>query len=597
MSAWERTASLSAALGPIGAALLGCSFPVDLFDPTASEQPGVPVLTLAEVDTEVPEPGPELVNPLIAMVAAVDDDRPAAFGAAILVGRSHEGVRLITAQHVVTDGIDLRTGLLRVRQNISVRFWFDPERSHRAAPEIPDPDLARGEAAKQQVAFDLAVLHVPDTDALQQSFQKLPFDLDIVLRRVRSPLALERHDGLFTIGNPNEIAWYSAPFDPERVLKVDDDTIEFRSGYIATGHSGGALFSQDWYLVGMITDDQAPGGRALRIDRVLERLHDAGVAVDVATPAPPPAPARTFRDCDDVRSITLIHDNKQIQVEAHVCPEMAALPGGEFQMGARPDEKGKSVYNEEPRHPVSVPPFAIGTREVTIAEYQFFMEETGRTAAKGCEIWNKGSWEKAGNKDWRDPGFPQEHRSPVVCVSWPDAEAYAAWLSQRTGEPYRLPSEAEWEYAARAGTATRFWWGDHLADGKANCLNCGRLWDADKPAPAGKFVPNFFGLQDMNGNVWEWVGDCWHKSYVGAPKDGDPWTEQGGEGAELGDCSRRVQRGGSWLERDDTLRSANRLQDNPDNRKSSVGFRVARDLAPDQGDRVATVSSSSPKKH
>ncbi|HSA82059.1 MAG TPA: SUMF1/EgtB/PvdO family nonheme iron enzyme [Geminicoccaceae bacterium] len=585
MNAPLRTASISAALGLIGAALAGCSFPTDLFDSTGSGEPGAPVLTLAEVDTDVPEAGPELVGPMVAMVEASGDEGPGDFGAAILIGRSPEGIRLITARHVVTTGRDLRSRQLRVYRDIGVRFWFDSERSHRARPQMLDENL------------DLAVVLVPDTEALRQSLQKLPFDLEIVLRRVRSPLALQRHDGLFTIGNPNEIPWYSAPFDPDRVLTVTDDAIEFRSGFIAKGHSGGALFSQDWYLVGMITHDRPPGGRALRIDRILERLHERSVVADLATPVPPPETAPAFRDCDDIRTITLVHDNKPLAVDARVCPEMAALPGGEFQMGARADEKGKSIYNEEPRHLVSVPPFAIGTHEVTIAEYQFFMEETGRIAAQGCEVWNKGSWEDAGNKNWRDPGFPQDHRSPVVCVSWPEAEAYAAWLSERTGERYRLPTEAEWEYAARAGTATRFWWGDHLAEGKANCLNCGRLWDANTPAPVGRFEPNFFGLHDMSGNVWEWVADCWHKSYAGAPETGAPWTDQGGEGAEPSDCSRRVQRGGAWLERAETLRSANRLQDSAKNRKSSVGFRVARDLAPDQGDRLATVSTSSPKKH
>ena len=582
MSAPARTASLSAALGLIGIALLGCSVPADLFDRTGSDGPGAPVLTLAEVDTEVPEPGPELVNPLIAMVA-VDDVGD--FAAAIIVGRDSKGVRLITARHVVAGGVDLRTRELLVYRNLTVRFWFDQEHSYAAQPEILDQNL------------DLAVLFVPETDALRQSFQKLPFDFAIALQRVRSPLTLQRHDGLFTIGNPNEIPWYSAPFDPDRVLTVKDDTIEFRSGFIAHGHSGGALFSQDWYLVGMITDDEPPGGQALRIDRVLERLHGQNVAVDLAAPMPPPEPARVFRDCQETRTITLVHDNKPIVIDTHVCPEMAALPGGGYQMGARPDERGKAVYNEEPRHPVSVPPFAIGTHEITIAEYQFFMQETGRTSAQSCQVWNKGSWEKASNKDWRDPGFPQDPRSPVVCVSWGEAQAYAAWLSGITGQTYRLPSEAEWEYAARAGTATRFWWGDGPAEGKANCLNCGRLWDADKPAPVGKFVPNFFGLHDMNGNVWEWVADCWHKSYVGAPEDGKAWIDQSGEAAEPGDCSRRVQRGGAWLERDDNLRTANRLQESAENRKSSVGFRVARDLAPDQGDRVATVSTFSPRKH
>ena len=201
MSAPARTASLSAALGLIGIALLGCSVPADLFDRTGSDGPGAPVLTLAEVDTEVPEPGPELVNPLIAMVA-VDDVGD--FAAAIIVGRDSKGVRLITARHVVAGGVDLRTRELLVYRNLTVRFWFDQEHSYAAQPEILDQNL------------DLAVLFVPETDALRQSFQKLPFDFAIALQRVRSPLTLQRHDGLFTIGNPNGISWYSAPFDPDR---------------------------------------------------------------------------------------------------------------------------------------------------------------------------------------------------------------------------------------------------------------------------------------------------------------------------------------------------------------------------------------------
>jgi formylglycine-generating enzyme required for sulfatase activity len=577
-----RITALLVALGLIGPTLLSCS----LAGRQKSERPVGPVLTLTESVTEVPEPGPELLNPLIAMVEAIDDQGPSDIGSAIVVARDAEGVRLITARHVV---IVKGSFPPRMYRDVSVKFWFDQEHSYRAQPtELLDPDL------------DLAVLFVANTEALQASFRLLKFDFDILFQRLRSPRALQLHDGLFTIGNPNGIPWYSAPFEPDRVLTVTDDAINFRSGFIAHGDSGGGLFSQDWYLLGMITADQPPGGRALRIDQILERLHGQGVPVDLITPVPPPPPASAFRDCDDVKKLRLVHDNKAMIVDAHVCPEMAALPGGEFRMGARPDEKGKALYNEDPRHPVSLRPFAIGKYEVTVAEYQFFVEETGHISATGCQVWTEGSWERAANKDWRDPGFPQDHRSPVVCVSWADAQAYAAWLGERTGKAYRLASEAEWEDAARAGTATRFWWGDHVADGKANCLDCGRLWDAEKPAPVGQFVPNFLGLYDMNGNVWEWVADCWHNSYSGAPPNGVAWTDQDGEGAEPGDCSKRVQRGGSWLKRSDALRSANRQQDGAGNRNSSVGFRVACDLEPDPADhgaRVATDSVCSPRKH
>jgi formylglycine-generating enzyme required for sulfatase activity len=158
-------------------------------------------------------------------------------------------------------------------------------------------------------------------------------------------------------------------------------------------------------------------------------------------------------------------------------------------------------------------------------------------------------------------------------VNWDDANAYAAWLSRITGKHYRLLSEAEWEYAARAWTQTRYWWGDHLPPGRAACDGCGSLWDLRRAAPVGRFPANGFGLHDVHGNVWEWVEDCWHENYVGAPTDGRAW-----EGADDGGCERRMMRGGSSVTQPETLRAANRLRENPSHRKNDVGFRVAREL-------------------
>ena len=152
-------------------------------------------------------------------------------------------------------------------------------------------------------------------------------------------------------------------------------------------------------------------------------------------------------------------------------------------------------------------------------------------------------------------------------VPWADAAAYVTWLSEATDERYRLPSEAEWEYAARAGTTTTYSWGHDIGRNRANCRGCGSRWDADRTAPVGSFTANDWGLHDMAGNLHEWVQDCWHPNYAGAPPDGSAWTTGG-------DCLRRVVRGGSWLSGIEYLRSAWRsgISD------STYGFRVARTL-------------------
>ena len=160
----------------------------------------------------------------------------------------------------------------------------------------------------------------------------------------------------------------------------------------------------------------------------------------------------------------------------------------------------------------------------------------------------------------------------MVCVSWEDAKAYVAWLSGETGEAYRLLSESEWEYVARAGAKTRYWWGDDIGRNRASCDGCGSRWDGKQTAPVGSFPASPFGLYDVHGNAGEWVEDCWNGSYDGAPRDGSAWTS--------GDCDDRVLRGGSWVNPPWGLRSARRDRFPTILGGDSYGFRVARTLAP-----------------
>jgi formylglycine-generating enzyme required for sulfatase activity len=229
------------------------------------------------------------------------------------------------------------------------------------------------------------------------------------------------------------------------------------------------------------------------------------------------------------------------------CPEMVLVPAGEFTMGSPPGEPDRDA-DEGPQRQVTIAaPFWVGRYEVTFAEWDACVGEGG------CSY------------QPHDAGWGRDNR-PVIYVSWHDAKEYVGWLSQETGKTYRLLSEAEWEYAARAGSTTAFWWGEDIGKGNANCNACGSEWD--NTAPVGSFRANDFGLYDTAGNVWERVEDCWHDSYNGAPTDGSAWVD--------GDCSTRVLRGGSWYVGPWLVRSANRLRSLPISRDSYVGFRVAR---------------------
>ena len=253
-------------------------------------------------------------------------------------------------------------------------------------------------------------------------------------------------------------------------------------------------------------------------------------------------------------------------------PEMVVIPAGSFQMGCLSYDDSCD-YNEKPVHEVRIPrPVALSKYEVTRGDFARFVEATGHSSGNACWTYEGGKLEERSGRNWRSPAFEQSDAHPVVCVNWQNAKAYVSWLSRETGNAYRLPSESEWEYAARAGTITRYSWGNQIGHNRANCNGCGSRWDDEKTAPVGSFAPNAFGLYDMHGNVWEWVEDCWNDSYYGAPSGGEPWTS--------GDCTNRVLRGGSWANLPRILRSAYRVRNSSSFRDVIYGFRVARTLTP-----------------
>jgi formylglycine-generating enzyme required for sulfatase activity len=260
-------------------------------------------------------------------------------------------------------------------------------------------------------------------------------------------------------------------------------------------------------------------------------------------------PGDTFRDCAD-------------------CPEMVVVPAGSFTMGSPAGEKDREPDEGPQRRVTIAKPFAVGKFEVTKAQFEAFVRETGHDAGNICYTYEGGKWKERSGRSWRNPGYSQGVDHPVACVNWDDAKAYVAWLSRKTGKAYRLLSEAEWEYAARAGTTTRFSCGD--ADGCLDRVGWSFSNSGSRAHPVGRKTANAFGLHDMHGNVWEWTEDCWNGSYAGAPSDGSAWTR--------GVCSQRVLRGGSWVTNPRYLRSAVRNRYSSGHRIDNDGFRVARTL-------------------
>jgi formylglycine-generating enzyme required for sulfatase activity len=226
-------------------------------------------------------------------------------------------------------------------------------------------------------------------------------------------------------------------------------------------------------------------------------------------------------------------------------PALASLPGGRFEMG----RNSTTATDYGPAREVEIAPFLIGVHEVTFKEYDDFARATGRALPSDFG-WGRG-------------------QRPVVGVTWDDAQAYAAWLSRQTGQAYRLPSEAEWEYAARAGGRGSYWWGFGLEPNRAVCFDCGSAWDNRSTAPVGSFAPSPFGLYDTAGNAMEWVADCYNPGYRGAPGDGRPRLD--------GPCAQRVARGGAYNKPSASMRAHARAHFPPETRLGFLGFRIARD--------------------
>ena len=322
-------------------------------------------------------------------------------------------------------------------------------------------------------------------------------------------------------------------------------------------------------------DIALPANRCIAILIAVSMIALGGTAVADEEAQTKPA-GQTFRDCSD-------------------CPEMVMIPAGTFLMGSSAAETTRDLESlppsettlaqrftarEHPQHSVSIGrPFGLGKYLVTRGEFAAFVRETGYSTSGGCTLFANHRYQRRAEAGWQNPGITQTDRDPVVCVNWQDAKAYVAWLNgklrggvPREGDgPYRLPSEAEWEYAARAGTQTARWWGDAVGSERANCDGCGSQRDKQQTTPVGSFPLNPFGLSDMLGNVWEWTGDCWNETYAGAPADGRTW--------DTGKCESRALRGGAFANLPWLLRSATRTTpDPPLLRANFIGFRVVKEL-------------------
>lgn len=279
----------------------------------------------------------------------------------------------------------------------------------------------------------------------------------------------------------------------------------------------------------------------------------------------------SFKDCED-------------------CPEMVVVPAGQFDMGSPDEEKHRDTDEGPVRTITHTKPFAIGKYEVTRKQFAAFVNATDHSGNGRCLLWNGAQLAFQDGYSWLNPGYTVSDNHPVVCVSWRDAVAYAQWLSAATGYTYRLPAEAEWEYAARGGSQTAYSFpGDadnacayaNVSDLSANTaipswntVNCDDGFGFGT-APVGSFLPNDFGLYDTIGNVWEWQADCYHDSFEGAPTDGSAW----GNG---GLCNAVLDRGGGFSNIfPGHLRTANRSKaPSPDVAVYSLGFRLVREIGP-----------------
>jgi len=352
---------------------------------------------------------------------------------------------------------------------------------------------------------------------------------------------------------------------------------------IALHHAGSSRNSINYAI---------PFSRIVKQSPILQKLLAQKTAkkepkVTMLEEPPVDVPSEPAQSCKDIEVVVQREKRwlkpKDVFRDCATCPQMVVVPEGSFTMGSPKDEKGRDD-DEGPQHEVTIAkPFAVGKFEVTVAQFEAFMKSSGYKVGSKCYHWTGKEYkEKPGS--YRSPGFKQSGNHPAACINWKDATAYAAWLSKTTGKSYRLLSEAEWEYAARAGKQTRFSFGDKEKElcgyGNHADKSTSFSWKnktcsdgvGEQTAKVGSFKANTFGLYDMHGNLWEWTRDCLNKTYNGAPEDGSAWT--------AGDCDRRVLRGGAWYDNPWNLRSANRNWNTTANRVIVKGFRISRTLNP-----------------
>lgn len=401
--------------------------------------------------------------------------------------------------------------------------------------------------------------------------------LDLALLQVDRPSGLdwqpqhacsrfERADTVWWIGRDKQ---WDVPLDNEaghlRFSKPEakNDHIIFSTQFVEKGVSGAPLIGR-YGILGMVVVDDTYAAEALAVERIKRfvaqhgawSLADCGSAQ--ATKAATPPPNAVELTTDEGKTSSQLKSFRDRLKNGGIGPEMVVIPAGSFQMGSPKNEPGRSD-DEGPLHTVTIRSFAMARYEVTFVDYDRFAKTTGRSLPSD-EGWGRGN-------------------RPVINVTWHDAQAYTQWLTAQTGHSYRLPTEAEWEYAARAGKTTPYWWGTQASHEQANygkdecCEGLAQGLDQwINTAPVGSFPANPFDLYDTAGNVFEWVADCWHESYQHAPADGSAWMQEDG-----GDCVRGV-RGGSWFFFPQYLRSANRDRNAPDGAFNILGFRLARAL-------------------
>ncbi|MGY2047354.1 SUMF1/EgtB/PvdO family nonheme iron enzyme [Methylobacterium sp. JK268] len=431
------------------------------------------------------------------------------------------------------NGYAIRSG----QQNFLIPVGAAVRSEIQVRQEGLDLDSVLAEFGRRGAATRIAIVDAARRNPFEESFRRPPEGL----------AALEMRDGMLAIfsaalDRPPAEADDGGLFTRELVRQIGTPGLSAEQAFartrMAVARATGAQ-RVPWVSSSLLDDvyfvqpDAAPQAPPRQAPPRAAPPADAEAAPPAPAPAPPPPapaegglrPGETFRDCP-------------------TCPELVVVPPGDFVMG------GEAEY-EKPAHRVTIRrSFAIGRHEVTFAQWDACV------AAGGCK----------GDVD--DHGFGRGDR-PVIDVSFDDAQGYLRWLSAQTRQPYRLPSEAEWEYAARAGTVSPFWWGAAAGRDRANCEDCGPA-PARRTLPVGSYRPNAFGLYDTAGNAAEWVEDCWNASYRGAPTDGAAWRG--------GTCDLRVLRGGSFVGRAGLARSGARFRYDHDIRYYANGFRVVREM-------------------